>query len=489
MADLYLPYRPFPIHQPVHQSLVREKAMFGSVGSGKTLALCGDAIMLGLEQPGSRILIARQTVPSLRDTTEREFVGLINVIPDDVPIPQKTTLYEQSEIRREAGHIRSILFPNGTEYLFRGLDDYNRLMSLNLAAFYIDEAHEVSVDTYLALLSRLRQNQPTPEARRLGVTWDPYKIRQHGVIAMNPNGHDWAWDYFVNQTHPDRRFWRSSSFDNPTLYLPDGRPGPYLNSLMTMPQAWIRRYVLAEFDTFEGQILSFSYDRHVKEHFTPPPEWERAMGFDWGLRNPAAAVWWARPVGTRKWFQYREWLSHNPFDRHERELAGTMTVPEVASRIRAVEKGERIKWRAADPAIRNRGHEHGKSVAHYLNEQGLYFQYGLRDYTSRINALNHLLVSDLLEISTECPLTAQMFTQYHWRKLAVGRDSDAPERPAKKDDHLVDASQYLATIFAMSQAPPEAKKERSWGDEIWDKIIKTKQRQARPRYPQMGPGT
>jgi PBSX family phage terminase large subunit len=489
MADIQLAYRPFPVHQPVHQSSVREKAMFGSVGSGKTLALCGDAIMLGLAQPGSRILVARQTVPSLRDTTEREFVGLINTIPDDLDGIQKTTLFEQCEIRREAGHIRSIMFPNGTEYLFRGLDDYNRLMSLNLAAFYVDEAHEIDANTYLALLTRLRQNQPTPEAKRLGVKWDPYHIRQHAVIAMNPNGHDWAWDYFVNTSDSDRRYWRSSSFDNPTLYLPDGRPSKFLENLMTFPEQWIRRYVLAEFDTFEGQILSFDYERHVKQHFNPPPDWERAMGFDWGLRNPAAAVWWARPVGTRKWFQYREFVSHNPFDRHERELAGTMTVPQVASRIRALERGEKIKWRAADPAIRNRGHEHGKSVAHYLAEQGLYFQYGLRDYTSRINALNHLLVSDELELSTECPVTAMMFQQYHWRKLSAQRDSDGPERPAKKDDHLVDAAQYLATIFSQGFVPEAKQTEKTWNDVVWDKINDAYKRSNRKRHPQMGPGT
>lgn len=489
MADIYLPYKPFPIHAPVHLSLAREKALFGSVGSGKTIALCADAQELGLAQPGSRILIARETVPALRDTTEHEFVSLINTIPEELEGIQKTTLYEQSEIRREAGHIRSIVLPNGTEYLFRGLDDFNRLMSLNLAGFYIDEAHEIDANTYLGLLTRLRQNQPTPLAKRLGVKWDPYKIRHHGVIAMNPNGHDWAWEYFINTKHPDRRHFRSTSWDNPTLYMPDGTEGPFLRSLHTMPPAWIRRYALGEFDTFEGQILSFRPEHHVVSHFTPPDDWERAMGFDWGLRNPAAAVWWARKPGTSAWYQYREWVSHNPFDRHERELAGTMTVGEVVTRIRALEKGEKIRWRAADPAIRNRGHEHGKSVAHYFGDHGIYFTYGLKDYTSRINALNHLLVSNELTLSDECTLTQMMFQQYHWRKLSVTRDADAPERPAKKDDHLVDASQYLATIFAQSKAPPEPTKEWTWNDEVWKRITEQYKNATRKKHPQMGPGT
>jgi superfamily I DNA and RNA helicase len=76
-------YDAFPVHMPFHMTRSREKAAIGAVGSGKTLALCADAIGLALEQPGSRIMVARQTIPALRDTTETEFINLLTQRKDE----------------------------------------------------------------------------------------------------------------------------------------------------------------------------------------------------------------------------------------------------------------------------------------------------------------------------------------------------------------------------------------------------------------------
>lgn len=137
-------YEPFPVHKPFHLTAAREKAAIGAVGSGKTIALCADAILLGLQQPGSRILIARNTVPSLRDTTEHEFLTLMQALPEELQEDRKAkTLLDLSQISRAGGHTDRITLPNGTEFYFRSLDDWRKLMSFNLCAFYIDGASEV----------------------------------------------------------------------------------------------------------------------------------------------------------------------------------------------------------------------------------------------------------------------------------------------------------------------------------------------------------
>jgi PBSX family phage terminase large subunit len=471
-------YTAFPVHTPFHMTSVREKAAIGAVGSGKTLALCADAIALGLEQPGSRIMVARQTIPALRDTTETEFVNLLSLRPDGVD--SGTTLWDLCEVKRQAGHIDRVYFPNGSEILFRSLDDWRKHMSLNLAAVYIDEASEIEIDAFNGLKTRIRQQQPTAEARNLGYSWDKSKVRQHIALATNPNGHDWIWEYFVHNPTKDRRYFRSTSFDNPTLYQDDGKPSAYLSSLLDMPEIWVRRYVLCEFDAFEGQILEFSPVDQVVKHFTPPDDWERAMGLDWGLRNPTAVVWWARKPGTQRWYQYREWQTYDPLDQSQRESYQTMSVHDVAARIKQLEQGETIKYRAADPAIKQRMGESVKSVNYWFSTHGLHFQMGSRDYSTRINALNQALVRGELVLMDNCPMTSVAFQQYRWASIQVSRETDGAERPRKKDDHLVDASQYLATLFYGNKPTAEpAKKERTMNDEIWDQVSKQIKKQKR----------
>jgi PBSX family phage terminase large subunit len=479
VTEIPFVYEAFPVHVPFHMTRAREKAAIGAVGSGKTLALCADAIGLALSQPGSRIMVARQTIPALRDTTETEFVNLLTQRREDEESGQ--TLWDLCDAKRQAGHIDRIYFPNGSEVLFRSLDDWRKHMSLNLAAVYIDEASEAEVDAYNGLKTRLRQQQPTAAARELGYKWDRENVRQHIALATNPNGHDWIWQYFVHEQNPERRYFRSTSFDNPTLYQDNGEPSPYLRSLLQMPEIWVRRYVLCEFDAFEGQILEFSPMDHVVSHFDPPADWERAMGLDWGLRNPTAVVWWARKPGSSRWVQYREWQTYDPLDVVSRESYQTMSVHDVAHKIKMLEAGETIKYRAADPAIRQRMGESVKSVEYWFSTHGLHFQMGSKDYSTRINALNQMLVAGELVLTDQCQMTSVAFQQYRWASIQVSRnDVDGAERPRKKDDHLVDATQYLATLFYSTKLPePVPEKDFSLNGEIWDQVKSQVKRQRR----------
>src|SRR6476469_9427334 len=86
-------YRPIPVHEPFHRSTAYERCLFGAFGSGKTYSICAEAIAFGLEQPGSRILITRRTIPELRDTTETVF---FDILPSE--------LFRAGEAKRIGGH-------------------------------------------------------------------------------------------------------------------------------------------------------------------------------------------------------------------------------------------------------------------------------------------------------------------------------------------------------------------------------------------------
>lgn len=440
-----------------------------------TLALVGDSIQFGLQQPGSRILVGRREGTKLKITTERELINLLAKVPDGSP-EGATSLYDLCDIKKAHGHVDSLFLPNGSEIMFRGLEDYMGLQSINVAAIYIDEASEMHREAYDTLMSRLRQTEPTMEAQKMGYRWGDTP-RHLMALASNPAGHNYIWDLFINPKTPQpstgRVFFRSTMFDNPHL------TEDFITSMMERPKAWRDRFVLCRDDAFSGQILTFGIETHVVEPFDPPDSWRRVMGLDWGLRSPTACVWWAQNPETGVWFQYREWQSYDPTDPRQKEEYQTMNVHDVARKIIELEtkldvngnkRRENIFARAADPQIAERQASDGKSIQHWFTQYGLHFRGGLKHHDPRINALNAMLAKDL-KLCGNCDQTIVAFQQYRWEepKLTSG-DRDAPERPRKKDDHLVDASQYIATLIVPRQKLKPETKPRTADDRIWEQV-------------------
>ena len=474
MAEFFIPYKPFPIHLPAHLSIAREKALLGSVGSGKTLALCGQAISWANQVPGRRLMISRSTVPSLRDTTESELIDMLSTPPEEDDEDEVAmTLWELIErehlLKRSGGHVDHFYFPNGSQVLFRSLDNWTKIMSYNLSWIGVDEANEIDFNTYVNLTSRLRQKQPTGMARRKGVKWGVReKNVQEIMLASNSHGHNWIWEQFVNSPTPDRRWFRSTSFDNPTLYNEDGTLSHYLTNLLSMPPIWVKRFVMCEFDAFEGQILDFDPRESVYSHFEPPADWERGMGLDWGLRNPTACVWFAREPGTQKWYIYREWQSYDSTIPEQREMHATPSVASVAAMIKRLEGDEVIRWRAADPMIWRRqtvASGDTRSIEYWFRQHKLFFTAGAKDYETRINSLNQPLSARMLQVSNHCPQTQIAFQQYRWEDLKI-EDRDPKEQPVKKNDHLVDAAEYFLSLFTTSKVPDDANRPLTFDDEI-----------------------
>lgn len=431
---------PLDVHIPFHTSSAAERAAIGAFGSGKSYALVDEAIACCLEQPGVRIVVARRTIPALRDTTEAVF---FDRLPNE--------LYAAGTPSRSGGHVQSFEFPNGSIVLFKSLDDWRKLMSLNLAWVFVDESSEIDEETWDALKSRVRQRDPTAAAQRLGFTAE---ITRRGMaMACNPAGHNWIWRRFVNDaTRKDGcDYFRSTSFDNPYL------PVDTLEGYLGFPEAWVKRYVLCQFDDFAGQIYeNWSYDTHVIKPYLIPKGGLIWMGMDPGSRNPTAGVWAhvdrpenkpPRLVGVAEY------------------QAGEMLAASVhAAKWRKLEKDmPPVRWRVADPSTINLP---DRGTTNDLKAQyarlGFIFTNGPRTHKDRIPMLGNLIASKRFVVTENCPLTYEAIKNYQWEDLspaARAKGVDAPERPLKKDDHLVDCSQYLSSRWAgqplITTPPPD----------------------------------
>jgi PBSX family phage terminase large subunit len=427
-------YRPLPRFEAFHRSEAYEASMFGGYGSGKSVALCAEAWAFGFEQPGAEILVLRKTVPALRDTTEQTFQ---NLAPPE--------FWDQCDVRRAGGHLESVTTPLGTKYMFRGCDDWTKHKSMNLAGMFFDEADEFSPEDYEGLMSRMRQTRPTAMARALG-----YQRISRQIIrsASNPAGKNWLWKRFVSPEHrmKDSGYFVSTSLDNPYL------PIRYINSLLDMPEPWVRRYVLCSFDEFAGQIYEdWMWETHVIDPLHPDdidPSGLFLMGMDPGTRDPTAALWAYYDKKKHRVIGLAEYQQHS------------LSVHKHVSEWRKIEARYGIKVspsnRVADPQainVRDRGTQ--MTLHDQYRKLGYSFQLGPSKHSDRIPSLGQLIFLRRFVVTKDCPLTYEQIKEYRWKDLTPSqraRGEDAPETPLKKNSHLVDCAQYIAS---RRMAPPK----------------------------------
>jgi hypothetical protein len=161
-------YLRLPSQERFHESKARFKGFSGPVGSGKTQALCWEALYLSYRNPGRTGLIGAPTYPMLRDAT----------------IP---ALLEFLEVRRIPHHMNRAenyltITETRSRILFRAVEEFERLRGSNLAWFGVDELTYTQQDAWLRLEGRLR---------------DPKATELCGFAVWTPKGYDWVYERFI----------------------------------------------------------------------------------------------------------------------------------------------------------------------------------------------------------------------------------------------------------------------------------------------------
>src|SRR5258707_15006638 len=117
-------YNALPSQKAFHQLTARFKGFSGPIGSGKSQALCHEAIRLSYLNPGRPGLIGAPTYPMLRDSS----------------LASLTEILETNELPFELNKGANVLKMKDTDsrILLRPLEDYDRLRGTNLAWFGVD---------------------------------------------------------------------------------------------------------------------------------------------------------------------------------------------------------------------------------------------------------------------------------------------------------------------------------------------------------------
>lgn len=221
-------YQANPRQALFHAAPETNKLYGGAMGGGKTWALCAEAIALSCDYPGNRGYICRHELTSFKRSTGLTLDLLLS----------RAGLIER---HHQTDHF--YLLKNGSVIYYGGLgDDLNaidKLKSMELGWFAIDEASETTEAFFLMLGSRLRLQLPG--------------IKYFGLLASNPDP-GWLKQRFIGQKLPDHIFIPALPKDNPDL------PAGYVDRLKELfPADWVARFLEGDWDAFEGENNIFPY--------------------------------------------------------------------------------------------------------------------------------------------------------------------------------------------------------------------------------------
>ncbi|MFI5250805.1 MAG: phage terminase large subunit [Bacteroidota bacterium] len=188
----FLNYVPTPSQNLLHDSNAKYRLIGGAMGGGKSKALCVEALRQSYTIPGNRGAILRKHYTTLRRTT---MVTFFQTIP-----PEYIREYNKTEGR--------VTLTNDSEILFLDADEskdplFEKLKSLELGWFAIDEASEIPRQAFQILVSRLR--------------WKCSTGNYFGFLASNPE-QSWLKEDFIDARKPDHQYIPALPKDNP--YLP-----------------------------------------------------------------------------------------------------------------------------------------------------------------------------------------------------------------------------------------------------------------------------
>jgi hypothetical protein len=419
-----------PSQTTLLESTAKEFLLSGGFGSGKTAVCVVRGILLCQAHAGTSGFIGRETYPTVRKT-------FLEWVPP-----------EWGTFRKSEGPGGTFFFHNGSEVVFRHFDQLSEeeIKSLNLGWAFIDQAEDVPEATYLALFGRLRQ-VTLPKT----MVW----------LTANPKP-GWLKRRFVTPTEkgeasPERVFLNVPTTEN-QVNLPDD----YIDTMLeNFSESWIKRYVYASWDAFEGLVYpDFNVERHVRKSadFSQHPDWPRTMVLDYGLRNPTHAnAYCIMPDATHGLIgEYR---------------ANNLSIPQYAEGINR-KLGPHFPFQLGlwcDPSMKQRTEKDRPTFQEMFSDEGLPFIIANNDFQAAYIQITKWLKHDQFFVLDTCPESVQEFQEWEWEDWSHQKeDKNLKETPKDRNNHSMDCTTYYANVHATPKS--EARKHQSYADMISDKI-------------------
>ena len=233
----------------------------GSAGSGKSHFITQKIIIKALREK-RRVMICRRYGTTMRNSVFKLFKDVI----ESFKITHLTRIKE-SDMR--------ITLPNGSEIIFVGLDNEEKLLSIaGITDVFIEEVYEVPKEIVDQLNLRMRGKAPN----------------QQIYMAFNPiSAKHWLYDFCEGSTRPESSIYSESTFrDNP--FLPD----EYVKALEDMYRTNPNKARVFCDGNWGADVEGLVYKNHVLSDFDIneliKQGLEVRVGIDWGFVDPTTVV-------------------------------------------------------------------------------------------------------------------------------------------------------------------------------------------------------
>jgi hypothetical protein len=217
----------------------------GAAGGGKTMLGCMWQILRRLKYPGTRSLIGRAKLDTLKKTTMNTFFQVAADI--GLRAGEDYSYNQQSHI---------IKFSNGSEiiladlFLYPSDPHFQDLGGLELTDVFLDEATEISEKAYSVVCSRIRYKL------------NEYNLTPKILLTCNPSK-GWIYNQFYlpykNQNLPEHlAFVQALPGDN--IHLPEA----YVTSLSRLPEADRKRLLEGDWEFDNSSDRLYLYDELMR---------------------------------------------------------------------------------------------------------------------------------------------------------------------------------------------------------------------------------
>jgi hypothetical protein len=253
-------YTPLASQEKFHALETRFKGFSGPIGSGKSQALCHEAIRMAYVNAGRTGLIGAPTYPMLRDATLASLLEILN----ENRIPYEHNKAENVLVLRETK----------SRVLFRSVDEFERLRGTNLAWFGVDELTYSQEEAWVRLEGRLR---------------DPKATRLCGFAVWTPKGFDWVYRRFIAEPVEGYGVVQAKPFEN--RFLLEQIPNFYTQLQHSYDERFYQQEVLGSYVNLHAGLVYPAFDRreHVRGDLTLNPRLPLRWALDFNY-DPMCSV-------------------------------------------------------------------------------------------------------------------------------------------------------------------------------------------------------
>ena len=381
----------YPLFKDQHRYLVLK----GGAGAGKSHFAAQKLIWRCLrEDVRHRILVVRKTSPAVRDSA----FSLIDGYLSGWSLPHRTITLK-------------IDF-NGSTFLFKGLDDPEKIKSIEgLTAIWIEEATELTAEDFRQLDLRLRGEIGT------------YK---QIILSFNPIGGKSSWLYqkFFDEKNDDALVHNSTWRDNKFI------DSDYAEkAIQTGDETFIKIYDLGQWAELKNAV----YSRYRKQSLDVKDILQRADRIygaeDFGFNDPSVFLLIAeidQDVYVLK-------------EIYERKLTNDQFITRIKSLLVTTEKAANVGWDGDHINLLGIHHYADSAEPARIQE---FVQKGLPCLAADKkvkDGIDEVKRRDVF-INTECVHSCEEIPLYSYREDKDGHVDD--REPVKYNDHTCDALRY-----------------------------------------------